>query len=292
MTWQFHTVDVFTDRPFGGNPLAVIPDARGLSTPSMQRIAAEFNYPETTFVLPPDDPAHSARVRIFTPRVEVPFAGHPNIGTAFVLGRLRGAGDRLLFEETAGLVEVDLMREDGAVVGATLTAPQSLSRGETVSADVIAACLGLAAAEIATARHQPLVASVGMGFVIAELADRAALARSRPNVDALARLPAAATGLHVYVVGEDGALATRMFAPLYGVPEDPATGSANAALAALLAELAPAADAWFRFRIVQGVEMGRPSQLQAEADKAGGAVKRVRIGGRCIAMMEGSLLDG
>ncbi len=291
MAWHFHTVDVFTDQPFGGNPLAVVPDARGLSSVAMQRIAAEFNLAETTFVLAPDDPAHDAKVRIFTPRAEVPFAGHPNIGTAFVLGRLRGGGDRLVFEETAGLVAVDLMREDGAIVGATLTAPQPLSRGETVAAEAIATCVGLAAADIATGRHQPLVASVGMGFVIAELADQAALARARPNVDAIGRLPRAATGLHLYVAGADGALATRMFAPLYGVPEDPATGSANAALAALLADLAPAADAKLTFRIVQGVEMGRPSLLAAEVDKARGAVTRVRIGGRCVAMMEGRVLS-
>jgi trans-2,3-dihydro-3-hydroxyanthranilate isomerase len=292
MAWRFHTVDVFTDQPFGGNPLAVITDARGLSSAAMQRIAAEFNLAETTFVLPPDDPAHDAKVRIFTPRAEVPFAGHPNIGTAFVLGRLRGGNDRLLFEETAGLVPIDLIRQNGAVVGATLTAPQPLSRGETVTAEAIAACVGLAVANIATGRHQPVVASVGIGFVIAELSDQAALARARPNVDAIARLPPAATGLHLYVAGADGALATRMFAPLYGVPEDPATGSANAALAALLADLAPAADATLTFRIVQGVEMGRPSLLNAEVAKTGSAVTRVRIGGHCIAMMEGSLLAG
>lgn len=268
----------------------MIPDARGLETAAMQRIAAEFNYAETTFVLPPDDPAHDAKVRIFTPRAEVPFAGHPNIGTAFVLAQLRGGKERLIFEEAAGLVPVDIMREHGAVAGATLTAPQPLTRGETVAADRIAACAALAAPDIATGRHQPLVASVGMSFVIAELASQAALAKARPQPDVFAQLPAAATGLHLYVAGADGALAARMFAPLYGVPEDPATGSANAALAALLADLAPETDAAFTFRMIQGVEMGRPSLLLAEAVKKGGAVGRVRIGGRCVAMMEGRML--
>src|SRR5882757_5764255 len=126
----FITVDVFTDRKFGGNPLAVIPDARGLSTEQMQSIAAEFNLAETTFVLPPEDPAHTAHVRIFTPKAEMPFAGHPNVGTAFVLARLgechgrRITGDRLVFEEKAGLVPLDLTREQGAVVAARLAAPQ------------------------------------------------------------------------------------------------------------------------------------------------------------------------
>src|SRR5436190_11593088 len=137
MKIAFQTVDVFTDRKFGGNPLAVIPDAQGLSTEQMQSIAAEFNLAETTFVLPPQDPAHTAHVRIFTPKSEMPFAGHPNVGTAFVLARAGRSGDRFVFEEKAGLVPLDLTREAGVVVAARLAAPQRLTLGETVSAELV-----------------------------------------------------------------------------------------------------------------------------------------------------------
>ena len=122
MKRQFVTVDVFTDRPFGGTPLAVVLDAQGLATERMQAIAAEFNYAETTFVLPPRDPRHTEEVRIFTPKAEMPFAGHPNVGTAFVLARANEkSGDRLVFEEKAGLVHMDLIREGGVVVATRLT---------------------------------------------------------------------------------------------------------------------------------------------------------------------------
>src|SRR5450631_2813001 len=138
MKRRYVTADVFTDRMFGGNPLAVVLDAAGLSAAQMQSIALEFNYSETTFVLPPDDPAHTAKVRIFTPRTEVPFAGHPNVGTAFVLARAgrfaaAAAEGTFFFEETAGLVPLKLLREGGVIVGAELRAPEALSRRGTIS---------------------------------------------------------------------------------------------------------------------------------------------------------------
>src|SRR3954470_2666336 len=138
MKVPFQTVDVFTDRKFGGNPLAVFPDARGLSTEQMQSIAAEFNLAETTFVLPPQDPKNTAQVRIFTPKSEMPFAGHPNVGTAFVLARMGRPGDRFVFEEKAGLVPLDLTREDGVVVAARLAAPQPLTLVDTVEREIVA----------------------------------------------------------------------------------------------------------------------------------------------------------
>ena len=143
MKVPFQTVDVFTDRKFGGNPLAVIPDAQGLTAEQMQSIAAEFNLAETTFVLPPRDPKNTAHVRIFTPKSELPFAGHPNVGTAFVLARHGRSGDRFVFEEGAGLVPIDLARENGAVVAARLAAPQPLSVGETVAAEIVAQAAGV-----------------------------------------------------------------------------------------------------------------------------------------------------
>src|SRR5436189_600150 len=143
MQLNFVTVDVFTDQRFGGNPLAVVPDDRGLAAQQMQSIAAEFNLAETTFVLPPKDPAHTAEVRIFTPRAELPFAGHPNIGTAFVLATLgqsyrRAVREPLVFEEKAGLVAVDVIRNEAAVTGARLAAPQPLTRAQDVPADIVA----------------------------------------------------------------------------------------------------------------------------------------------------------
>src|SRR5687768_5554727 len=155
-TFSFVTVDVFTDRRFGGNPLAVFPDAQGLSDNEMQSLAAEFNLSETTFVLPPTDPAHTARVRIFNRTAEMPFAGHPNVGTGWVLaGRGRARDGVLRFEEIAGLVEVRV--EDG---GVTIAAPQPLSLGAEMPADLLAGCVGIAPAEVVTAAHRPVMASV------------------------------------------------------------------------------------------------------------------------------------
>src|SRR5215475_3363834 len=189
MQRRYVTVDVFTDRAFGGNPLAVVLDSVGLSTEQMQAIATEFNYAETTFVLPPRDPAHDAEVRIFTVRSEIPFAGHPNVGTAFVLAyRAERAPERLQFEEKAGLVPVQILKTSGKVTGAELTAPQPLKRLNTrVDAEQAAACISLSAADIRTDRHAPHVISVGMPFLAVEVTSRDALRRAKPNAEAFAR---------------------------------------------------------------------------------------------------------
>src|SRR5215469_4559064 len=180
MQIEFMTIDVFTDRRFGGNPLAVVPDAAALDGALMQSIAAEFNLAETTFVLPPCDAAHTAEIRIFTPRAELPFAGHPNIGTAFALAALRGdAAEPLMFEEKAGLVRLDLLREGSTIVGARLAAPQPLTRGEDVAGEIVAAACGLAADAVATGNHAPCIASCGIPFVLAEIESAAALAAAR-----------------------------------------------------------------------------------------------------------------
>jgi trans-2,3-dihydro-3-hydroxyanthranilate isomerase len=294
MQFEFVTVDVFTDRRFGGNPLAVIPRAEGLSSEQMQAIAGEFNLSETTFVLPPRDAAHTAEVRIFTPKYEMPFAGHPNVGTAFVVGQQRPTAGPLVFEEKAGLVPIDLLTEGGSVIGARLTAPQTLRREEDdVYSDIIAEACGLAVEDIATRNHMPCVAGCGVSFIFAEVNGREALARALPRGDVFARkLPGGGTtGIHLYVRdGESGIdVRARMFAPRHGVGEDPATGSANVALAGLLASLRPEADLDLRLRIMQGVEMGRPSLMEAEADKRGGQVVSTRIGGRCVAVMRGTI---
>jgi trans-2,3-dihydro-3-hydroxyanthranilate isomerase len=298
MQIRFVTVDVFTDRKFGGNQLAVVPQAAALTSEQMQSIAAEFNFAETTFVLPPQDASHTAEVRIFTPRSELPFAGHPNIGTAYVLatdseGRPRALPDPMLFEEKAGLVRLSLMRHGTSVVGAYLTPPQSLARGDDIDADIVAAACSLTPADIETANHRPCIASCGIPLAFAELKSRAALTAAHPRTDVFtADLPAdRITGVLLYVKDQTGEfdLQVRMFAPLYGVPEDPATGSANVALVGLLASLRPAPDLKLHLRIAQGVDMGRPSLLEASAEKKNGKLVGLLIGGRCVPMMRGTL---
>lgn len=286
MKVPFQTVDVFTDRKFGGNPLAVIPDARGLSTEQMQSIAAEFNLAETTFVLPPKDPKNTAHVRIFTPKSELPFAGHPNVGTAFVLARLGRAGDRFVFEEKAGLVPLDLMRENGAVVAARLAAPQPLTLGETVAPEIVAQAAGLQPGDII---GEPVIASTGNNFLFAELRSRATLQAASCNIEAFRKhLPMERTiGVHLYVTAPE--IQSRMFAPLFGVPEDPATGSANVSLIGLLALADPRPDLTLSRTIGQGVDMGRPSVLEATAEKKAGKVVATYIGGRCVPMLSGTI---
>ena len=291
MKRRFETVDVFTDRPFGGNPLAVVLDAEGLSTERMQAIAAEFNYAETTFVLPPQDPRHTAHVRIFTPKAEMPFAGHPNVGTAFVPARLgKVTGDKLVFEEKAGLVPMDIVREGGAVVSTRLAAPQQLSFGETIAPEIVAAAVGLAAGDIV---GRPIVASTGNKFLFAEVTSRGLLGRATGNGEIFAKhLPMDRTvGVHLYVATQEHGveIQTRMFAPLYGVPEDPATGSANITLIGLLAHLDTRAALTLSKTIGQGFDMGRPSILEASAEKKAGKVVATYIGGRCVPMLSGTI---
>ena len=299
MQVPFTTVDVFTDRKFGGNPLAVVTDARGLSGEQMQAIAAEFNLAETTFVLPPSDSAHTAEVRIFTPKAELPFAGHPNIGTAFVLAKAsdclghKVAGDRLVFEEKAGLVPLDLVRDKGDVIATRLAAPQPLTLGGEIAVDIVAEACSLPPTEIETGTHRPIVASCGVGFVMTELRSRSALAAAQGRPEVFRRhLPMErAVGIHLYLRTSENELdiQSRMFAPLYGVPEDPATGSANVALIGLLAHFDKRADLTLSQAIGQGFDMGRPSLLQACAEKKAGKVVATYIGGRCVQMMAGTI---
>lgn len=291
--YEFVTVDVFTDRRFGGNPLAVFPDARGLGDAEMQALAAEFNLSETTFVLPPADPAHTARVRIFSRTAEMPFAGHPNVGTGFVLAQQgRDRNGVLVFEEIAGLVEIRIERKGDAVSGATIAAPQPLSLGMTLPPEMIARCAGLGAADVLTAAHPPIVASVGNPFVIAEVAP-AALGRAIPDLTAFRT---AITGLpdlkgrmsvYLYARESDAQIRARMFAPLAGTIEDPATGSAATSLAALLLSLGKEQSA--AFEIAQGVEMGRPSLLRVTARRTADGI-RATVGGGCVPVLRGKAI--
>ena len=286
-TYEFVTVDVFTDRRFGGNPLAVFPDARGLSDAEMQSLAAEFNLSETTFVLPPADPGNTARVRIFNRIAEMPFAGHPNVGTGWVLaGRGRARDGVLRFEEIAGLVEVKV--EADAV---TIAAPQPLSLGPEMPTDLLAGCVGLAPGEIVTTAHRPVMASVGNSFVVAEVTPDG-LTRAVPDLarfrEAHGKFPALGPRrLPLYLYAHDGkGLRARMFSPLSGTIEDAATGSAATPLAALLLSLT--GDRERRYDIVQGVEMGRPSLLLASAHRAEDGI-RAAVGGSCVPVLRGEV---
>jgi trans-2,3-dihydro-3-hydroxyanthranilate isomerase len=263
---RFVTVDVFTDRPFSGNQLAVVVDGDGLSTEQMQAIATEFGYSETTFVCTPTDPGFDAAVRIFTPKVELGFAGHPNVGTALVLAE----GDRRLrFQQGAGAVEITV--RDGE---AEVAAPQLLAvRGAVDAQDVADAC-GLAVSDIL---GEPVLASCGTPFVVARTT---ALREARPVRQVGI---AEATGVLLYEPGTP--VRCRMFAPaIGGPPEDPATGSAALALAGLLARQS-GPGTW---TLQQGVELGRPSTMRVRADGAG----RTWVAGTAVEMMRGTLSLG
>eukprot|EP01104_Vermistella_antarctica_P010297 TRINITY_DN2732_c2_g1_i2.p1 TRINITY_DN2732_c2_g1~~TRINITY_DN2732_c2_g1_i2.p1 ORF type:complete len:335 (-),score=56.40 TRINITY_DN2732_c2_g1_i2:154-1080(-) len=296
------------------------------------QIAREFNFSETTFVFEPTLPNFTKKVRIYTPNVEIPFAGHPNIGTAFALATqglldhveatsLSPTKKTVVFEEKAGAVVIDINEHataDGkSSTRCELLSPQSLSIGKEVPVDVVARTLCLDAADVITTTHLPQEASVGLRFIFVEVRDRQALARARvdlPAFECLQRLNVSEY-IHAYVrrrggtadpsgacvaddmVGDDGThdgfdIRVRMFAPLDGVPEDPATGSANCALSALITHhhYADQKDCMVAYRIAQGVEMGRPSVLEGRAEKKDGNVVRQWIGGSCVMVATGELL--
>jgi len=296
MRYRYYICDVFTDVRFGGNQLAVLPEAEGLSGRQMQQIAREFNFAETAFVFPPEA-GHTRKVRIFTPTAEMPFAGHPNIGTAFSLATA-GEFDEIetsievTFEEKAGPVPIAIHRREGQVIWCELAAPETLSFGKTVSTELVASAVSLTESDIVTATHVPQFASVGLPFLMAELKDRSALERARVHWDGLEAIAALGVtpDIHLYVhSGDEFDIRARMFAPMDGVPEDPATGSANCALAGLLSHYSDRSSGEFHFRIAQGVEMGRPSVLEARAKKCDSAVVGAWIGGCCVAFAEGSI---
>lgn len=301
--FPFATLDVFTDRAFGGNPLAVLFDARGLSDAAMQRIAREMNLSETTFVLPPSDPANHHRVRIFTPTAELPMAGHPTVGTAFALAS-RGAVDlaraksELRFELGVGPVPVEVECAEGRVVRATMRQPLPHFGEERRDREAIAAMLGLREGQIASLPIQAV--SCGVPFLIVPLRDAHAVAAARADA---ARCAALLDGFEAQeilcftreCIADDARAHARMFAPRLGIAEDPATGGAAGPLAAYLdryrvlerRELASG------FVVEQGIEMGRPSRIEVRLSfGAQGEIAGVFVGGACVAMSEGTLTLG
>jgi trans-2,3-dihydro-3-hydroxyanthranilate isomerase len=276
---EYLVYDVFTATAFGGNQLAVFPDARDLPEDRLQAITREFNFSEVTFVYPPQDPAHTARVRIFTPTREVPFAGHPTIGTAIALHDL-GRGSDLVLELGVGPIPCHV-----GETGASFTTPVPLEMIAQPAPSLVAEALGLPVAAIRTDRHAPVQASLGLAFVLVELADRAALAAAQPVIEACRRgaaLHPAGLDFAIFAYVRNGeAVEARMFAPLDNMPEDPATGSASATLGAFLARLP---DGPQRLAISQGVDMGRPSQIGVSVGAGG-----VTVTGQAVKTMAGRL---
>jgi trans-2,3-dihydro-3-hydroxyanthranilate isomerase len=289
--FRYYTCDVFTSRLFGGNPLAVLTDARGLDDATMQAIAREFNYSETTFVTAPADPHHTARVRIFTPGGELPFAGHPTVGTAFVLasiGATLGA-DEVVFEEGVGPVQVRIERNSGQIERCTLTTAVLPSRLATIGQRVrLAAMLGVQAGDV-VGRGE--VWSCGVAFTVIPLVSVDALERARLDRDRWLRLLGDQEGKLVYPIArvDDATWRVRMFAPSVGIAEDPATGAAAAALAGWLAAQDSSTNGTRRWRLLQGEEIGRSSEIMLEADVVNGRPSAVRVGGRCVMVGEGTL---
>lgn len=300
MEFRYVTADVFTDKPFGGNQLAVFPDATGIPEEHLLPITREFNYSETTFCYPPADKANTRRVRIFTPGGEVPFAGHPTVGTAHALVatravRLSGAGGELVLEEGVGPVRVKVTMVDGAPTFAQFAVaklpeigPPSPSRG------VLAKMLSLETNDVVFGAHGPQAISCGLPFLIVPVRDVAAVSRARMRMEAWEETLKASSCRDIMVfaadpTGGDTHFRARVFVPGFGVPEDPATGSANACLAGYLAARATEKDGSFAWTVDQGIEMGRPSRLHIEADKAGGEITAVRVGGATVMMSEGSM---
>jgi trans-2,3-dihydro-3-hydroxyanthranilate isomerase len=299
MRARYLTCDVFTDRAFGGNQLAVFPDASGIAPELMAPIAKEFNYSETTFVLPPDDPSHTAKVRIFTPGGELQFAGHPTVGTAHVLAtigavRLTGDETKIVLEEGVGPVPVSIRSKNGKPYFAQLSVAQLPEVGPPPpSAETLAAALSLSVDDLVQGDMPSQTVSCGTAFLLIPLRNRDAVRRSRVKLDLFEAALNDYVTSKVMVFAMDAEHAghdvrARMYAPSIGVAEDPATGSAASGLSGYLAARDPRRDGTLRWVVEQGFEMGRPSILELEADKKDGAITAVRVGGKTVMVQEGT----
>lgn len=312
---HFLTADVFTDRAFGGNQLAVFPDASAIPEELLLPITREFNFSEVTFLYPPADARHTRRVRIFTPGGEIPFAGHPTIGTAFVLfasGELRCACDeaRIVLEEGVGPVAVTLRFPDGGAGGADRAAPLfaqlAVARLPEATAPrpdaaTLAEVLSLDPSDFVGGEYGAEAVSCGIPFLMVPLRSHDAVRRARVRLEAWERTLRGTAGSEMMVFATGDGRATipgapdvraRVFVPGLSVPEDPATGSACACLGGYLAARTPRDDGTLRWTVEQGVEMGRPSRIEVEADKQGGRITAVRVGGSAVLVSEGRLHFG
>jgi trans-2,3-dihydro-3-hydroxyanthranilate isomerase len=298
MRYQFYTADVFSDRIFGGNQLAVFPKAEGLTSEQMQRVAREFNYSETVFVFPPETPQGTRRLRIFTPAVELPFAGHPTIGTAYILGAIGEIEliedvTKIVFEEDVGAIPVKIRAKQGKPVYSELTAakiPEFGSQPPPIAE--LASMLSLEPSDLLDGEDVPQAFSCGLPYLFIPLRDREVLGRVKLNQERWQQLLSDYWASSVYVFCYDPELERsdlrgRMFDPGYGIAEDPATGSAVAALAGYLGIRNKLTDGTLKWVVEQGFEMGRPSILYVEADKQNNQIKAVRVGGSSVLVSEG-----
>lgn len=299
---RFLTLDVFTPTPFGGNQLAVFPDARGIPDSALLDITREFNFSEVTFCYPPEDAAHTRRVRIFTPDKEMPFAGHPTIGTAAALALAEGAlpdgRGRFLFEMGVGIVPVEVRVESPTLAWAEFSVAKLPEVGpHAPTINTLADILSLEPGDLMGGAMSPQAVSCGYPFLLVPLKSLKALKASRVRMDPWERTLQRFWAPEILVAARDPEQGehhwrARMFAPGIRVPEDPATGSAIAAFGGWLAMKEPKADGSFAWSVDQGIEMGRPSRLDVSADKAGGQVTAVRVAGRAVLMSEGRLRLG
>jgi trans-2,3-dihydro-3-hydroxyanthranilate isomerase len=300
MRRRYFTLDVFSQRRFAGNPLAVILKGDGLDAPAMQAIAAEFNLSETVFVMQPADAARRADIRIFTPKAELPFAGHPTVGTAVLLAILERVGEpghvALTLGETIGPVACRAEVESVERGHASFDLPRlPVALGSAGDDAVLAAALGLAVSDIGAGGWRPALWSAGVPYALVPVRNRAAVDRATPQ---MAAWPSAFGGMasgHVYVFAPDPvdpahAIAARMFAPTLGVPEDPATGSAAACLCSFLAAAAPMDIGTRRLVVEQGYAMGRPSHIELVLTFAAGSLAAATIGGHAVVVSEGEII--
>jgi trans-2,3-dihydro-3-hydroxyanthranilate isomerase len=296
---DYHILDVFTKERFGGNPLAVVLDADGLDDRRMQVIAREFNLSETVFVLKPANAAATARVRIFTPAAEMPFAGHPTVGTASLLAQLRmrstdeGSEALVVLEEQIGAVRVGVRMRPGSAPFAEFDAPKlPADLGSPPPVDRLAAAVGLIPAEIGFENHRPKRYSAGNAFTFVPVASLEAIAKAQVSSGHWHAAFDTATGAFLYcrqTVHTTSAFHARMFAPQHGIAEDPATGSAAAAFAGIVHRFDELPDGAHKRTIEQGFEMGRPSLIGLAVSVEGGKLTAVRIGGHVVRVASGSI---
>lgn len=298
MRYQFFTADVFTDKMFGGNQLAVFPHATGLNASQMLQITKEFNYSESVFVFPPRDPAHTRSVRIFTPAQEIPFAGHPTIGTAFVLafiGQIQWIGDEceITLEEGVGAVPVLISMRDGKPSFMKLTSAKLPEFGpKPPSLENIAACLSISLSDINFDSFEPEAVSCGMPFLFIPIKSLAAIQRARLNLQMWEEKIAGYWAPHLYLFTNETELPetsfhVRMFAPASGVAEDPATGGAAAAFGGYLGIRDFRKSGTLRWTVEQGIEIGRPSILEVETEKQDGNIVTIQVGGSAVMVSQG-----
>jgi trans-2,3-dihydro-3-hydroxyanthranilate isomerase len=303
MSYRYYIADVFTDKAFGGNQLAVVTDARGLDGARMAAIAREFNFSETVFFLPPDDPSNTRKVRIFTPGRELPFAGHPTIGAAHVLAasggiELNDGETRIVLEEGVGPIPVTIQSRDGRPAFIRLTSAKIPERGsESFDAAMIARILSLDVSDIDLSAGRAIEPwSAGVPYLFVPLASLDALGRARIDRAEWEAGLMGSTWSEIYLFaddapheGRDGSFRARMYAPTLGIAEDPATGSAAAAFGGYMTSRSSHRDGTLRYRIMQGVEMGRPSLIEVECDLSQGTLAAVHVGGTAVLVASGDL---